>query len=41
MRTKDVHSVIELEVAGVVVKVKRDFDDEALVRLIAAVRRSA
>ena len=43
MRTKDVHPhpVIELEVAGVVVKVPLDFDADALARLVAALRGQA
>ena len=43
MRTKDVHPhpVIELEVAGVVVKVPLDFDADALARLVAVLRGQA
>lgn len=43
IRTNDVlpHPVIEVEVAGVVVKVGRDFDDDALIRLVTVLRRSA
>ena|SRR4028118_656654 len=40
IRTKDVHShpVIELQVAGVVVKVPSDFDTDSLARLVAVLR---
>lgn len=43
MRTKDVqpHAVIELEVAGVVVKVPPHFDADALARLVAVLRGQA